>query len=239
MIKSNSRYLRGGRWLLIAAVSALAVTGCKHAEPGTRIAGWTLVDPAQRHPILVSEEPISLPIRVTRGSSGLSPNQRARILDYYTSFRSSGAVGRIVVQAPSGSSNELAALHATHEIRALLISEGASEADISVEAYHDDGRSNPPILLTYTGYVAEAPDCGIWPTNLAREPGNLPYPNLGCATQRNLAAQIANPSDLLRPRGMTDRSSERRDVVWNKYLKGDKTSSAKTRDERIQIRKSN
>ena len=141
------------------------------------------------------------------------------------------------MQAPSGSQNELAALHATHEIRALLISEGASESQIAVEAYHDEYDSQPPIQLSYTRYVAEAPDCGQWPTNLAREPGNLPYPNLGCATQRNFAAQIANPSDLLYPRGMTDRSSERRDVIWNKYIKGDLTAAKKSNEDKIRVKK--
>ena len=237
MTNFKLRDLRGGRLLLVAAVSALAVAGCKHAEPGTRIAGWTLIDPAQRHPILVSQEPTVLPVRVNRGSAGLSPRQRALVLDHYASFRASGADGRIVVQAPSGSQNELAALHATHEIRALLISEGASESQIAVEAYHDEYDPQPPIQLSYTRYVAEAPDCGQWPTNLAREPGNLPYPNLGCATQRNFAAQIANPSDLLYPRGMTDRSSERRDVIWNKYIKGDLTAAKKSNEDKIRVKK--
>lgn len=239
MTNFKMRDHRSGRLLLVVAVSALAVAGCKHAEPGTRIAGWTLVDAAQRHPILVSEEPTVLPISVARGSGGLSPRQRAMILDYYASFRASGASGRIVMQAPSGSPNELAALHATHEIQALLVSEGAAESDIAVEAYHDESDPQPPIQLSYTHFVAEAPECGSWPTNLAREPGNLPYPNLGCATQRNFAAQIANASDLLHPRGMSARSSERRDVVWNKYIKGERTSAIKNSEDKIRIKSSN
>ena len=30
---------------------------------------------------------------------------------------------------------------------------------------------------------------------------NRPYWNLGCANQRNLAAMVANPADLVQPRG--------------------------------------
>ena len=70
MTKLNSKSFPCGRLVLVTALSALAVTGCKHMEePGTRVAGWTLIDPAQRHPILVSEQPTHLPIRVARGSS--------------------------------------------------------------------------------------------------------------------------------------------------------------------------
>ena len=60
-------------------------------------------------------------------------------------------------------------------------------------------RCQRPIRLSYLRYVAEAPECGQWPTNLAEDYRNLPYPNLGCAQQHNLAAQIANPADLLGP----------------------------------------
>jgi pilus assembly protein CpaD len=58
---------------------------------------------------------------------------------------------------------------------------------------------------------------------------NLPYPNFGCATQRNFGAQVANPADLLGPRSETARSSERRDQVWSKYVKGAATGAAPER----------
>lgn len=241
MSKSNTRDFPRGRILLVAALSAVAVTGCKHMEdPGTRVAGWTLIDPAQRHPILVSQEPTDLPIRVARGTSGLSPRQRAQIVDFYARYRAAGADGgRIMLRVPSGSPNEVAAMEVSQDVQAILAAEGASRSDIQIEAYHSEGEPQPPIQLSYMRYVAEAPQCGDWSTNLAREPANLPYPNLGCATQHNFAAQIANASDLVHPRGMDGRSSERRDVVWNKYIKGETTGAKKTKDEQIKVKKSN
>jgi len=58
-----------------------------------------------------------------------------------------------------------------------------------------------------------------------RDPQNMPWPNMGCATQRNFAAMVANPEDLLHPRGETPRPGERRDVVWDKYVAGEVTGS--------------
>ena len=62
----------------------------------------------------------------------------------------------------------------------------------------------------------------------ARDPQNMPWPNMGCATQRNLAAMVDDPDDLVEPRGETPRPGERRDVVWGKYVEG--------RDDRISKR---
>ena len=47
--------------LLVASAVALSVTGCKTTDDPTRVAGWTLIDSSQRHPILVSQEPSLLP----------------------------------------------------------------------------------------------------------------------------------------------------------------------------------
>ena len=85
-------------------------------------------------------------------------------------------------------------------------------------------------------YVAEAPECGQWPINVAYEPNNLPMANTGCASQRNLAAMVANPADLVAPRTMTPRSGERRDVTWDKYQKGETTASQKNEDGRVSTR---
>jgi pilus assembly protein CpaD len=73
--------------------------------------------------------------------------------------------------------------------------------------------------------VAVPPDCPDWSENIARDPQNMPFTNMGCATQRNLAVAVANPRDLIDPRGETPRASERRDVVWSKYVNGQPTIS--------------
>jgi pilus assembly protein CpaD len=59
----------------------------------------------------------------------------------------------------------------------------------------------------------------------------MPFPNLGCATQRNLAASIDNPNDLVEPRDETPRSGERRDEIWSKYVKGQPTISKRDPSE--------
>ncbi|HKZ97349.1 MAG TPA: CpaD family pilus assembly protein [Hyphomicrobiaceae bacterium] len=222
--------------ILAASLAALPLAACKHTEGQGQVAGWTLVDPAQRHPILVSQQPQTMTIRVAKGSKGLAPQQRAELLAFADHSRASDAGNsRLVISAPGGADNEVASMHAVHQIRRLLSDNGFSEASIAVEAYDADRDPEPPIRVSYLRYVAEGPRCGAWPTNLAHEPGNLPYPNLGCATQRNFAAMVANPADLLGPRTESDRASERRDVVWEKYIKGESTISQKNEDERVQV----
>ncbi|MEO1207524.1 MAG: CpaD family pilus assembly protein [Pseudomonadota bacterium] len=233
MSKSKS----GAKLLIAVSLTAIALTGCRHLEnPGTKVAAWNLVDASQRHPILVSEQPTEMDLHVRRGQHSLTPHQRAQVLSFVQHFRASDSGnGRIIIAAPSGSANEVAGMHAVKDLRNLIAEEGIADADMVVEAYSTGKSSSPPIKLSFLRYVAEAPQCGHFPTNLASEPGNLPYPNFGCATQRSLAAQIANPADLLEPRTMTARSSERRDVTWNRYVKGEISAAEKSDDERLRI----
>jgi len=228
--------LRGAKLLAAVSLATLALAGCKHIDnPGTRVAGWALVNPSHRHPILVSQKPTTLTFNIARGSEGLTPRQRAQLLNFFDHYRATDAGNtRLMIAAPSGGRNEVAAINAVRDIRYVLSREGVADSNMIVEAYHSEDRS-PPVRVSYLRYVAEAPKCGDFSTNLAHQPTNLPYPNMGCATQRNFAAQIANPADLITPRNMTPRSSERRDTVFNKYVKGDATTTEKTQDERVNV----
>lgn len=230
----SGRMGKSGATLLAVSVVALAMVGCKHTDDPTQVAGWTLVDPAQRHPILVSQEPTDHIIRVANGSIGLTPAQRAELIDFVNRYRATDAGNsRLVVSVPSGAANEVSAMNSVLEVRNLLAEYGFSESSISVEAYEAEGAGQPPIRVSYLRYVAQPPECGDWSTNLAYEPTNLPYPNFGCATQRNFGAQIANPADLLGPRSETARSSERRDQVWSKYIRGEPTGARRTKDDEV------
>jgi pilus assembly protein CpaD len=220
--------------LLIATAGSLTLGGCKTMDDPTRVAGWTLVDSSQRHPILVSQEPTTHLIRIGRGTHGLSTSQRAQLLSFADHYRvTDSGNSRLVVSVPSGGANEVSTMQAVGEIRSMLLDQGFTESAISVEAYSAEGAADPPIRVSYLRYVAEPPQCGDWSTNLAYEPTNLPYPNLGCAQQRNLAVMVANPADLLGPRSETARSGERRDQVWGKYVTGQPTGARKSVDERV------
>lgn len=230
---SRSSRLRAAK-LLAISLASLGMVGCKTTDDPTRVAGWTLIDSSQRHPILVSQEPTTHLIRVARGAHGLTSSQRAQLMNFVDHFRATDSGNsRLVVTVPSGGANEIGAMYAVQEIRNILSDQGFGKSDISVEAYNAEGAGDPPIRVSYLRYVAEPPQCGDWSTNLAYEPTNLPYPNLGCAQQRNLAVMVANPADLLGPRSETARSGERRDQVWGKYVTGQPTGARKSVDERV------
>ena len=218
------------------SVIALLVTACRLGdEPGAHVAGWTAVDARQRHPIIVSEQPANLSVRVARGSMGLTPQQRAQVADFINRYSARDAGnGRIMVAVPSGSANEVAAMHAVSDLRQIVRDFGISDANLSIQPYRAGGDA--PLRIGYARFVAEAPECGDWSTNLAEDPRNVPYPNFGCATQRNLAVQVSNPADLLGPRTMQPSSTERRDVVWDKFVRGDSTVAKKDAEEKVQVK---
>jgi pilus assembly protein CpaD len=105
-----------------------------------------------------------------------------------------------------------------------------------MQAYNGGRDATAPVRLAYLRYVAQGPECGHWPTNLASDPRALPYPNFGCAQQHNLAAQIANPADLLGPRTMAPADADRRGTIMENYRQGKLTGAEKSADERAQVK---
>ena len=231
----------GAAQLLTISLLALALAGCKTLdEPGAQVAGWTIVDPTQRHPIMVSQQPSTISVRVARGSQGLTPAQKGQVATFLERYRvADSGSSKLVIAVPSGSPNESAAVRAVSDIRQLITAYGFNEANVAIEPYHDGRDAGAPVRLSYLRYVAEGPECGRWTSNLSDESRNLPYPNFGCAQQRNLAAQIANPADLLGPRTMDPADQERRAVVFDKYRQGRTTGSEKTLDERVNVKTTN
>jgi pilus assembly protein CpaD len=86
------------------------------------------------------------------------------------------------------------------------------------------------LRLHYPKIKADAGPCGLWPEDIGPSLGsgyweNREYWNLGCAQQRNLAALVDNPSDLVQPRAETPPYTGRRSVVLEKYRRGESTAT--------------
>lgn len=234
--KARTKRQAAALGLGLAAFASL-LAGCRPSdEPGVHVAGWAMLDPAQRHPIVVGQQPANMSVRIARGSQGLNPQQRASIVHFLGRYRGgNNGNGRLTISVPSGTANEVSALHAVADLRYLLRDVGIDDSRVAVQPYRGDGDAQAPIRISYSSFVAEGPECGHWGRNLADDARNLPHANLGCATQRNFAAQVANPADLLGPRTMTPAIAERRDTTWEKFVKGESTIAKKDGEEKVQV----
>ena len=54
---------------------------------------------------------------------------------------------------------------------------------------------------------------------------NQPTTDFGCAVTANLAAQVANPRDIVAPRGMDAPDMGRRSKVFDTYRAGERTAA--------------
>jgi pilus assembly protein CpaD len=206
----------------------LVLAGCKTTY---RDASASIpVDYRERHPIVIKEGEKVVEIFVGRSRGGLSPAQRADVMHFAGVWRRE-ATGGVVIDLPSGTPNARAAGDALRDIRSILVAAGVPARGITVRPYHPgDPAQFATIKLSYSKVVADAGPCGLWPRDVGpswnREYfDNKPHWNLGCATQRNLAAMVDNPADLVQPRGETPPSAGRRSVVLDKYRKGESTAT--------------
>jgi pilus assembly protein CpaD len=216
--------------LTLLAVVAIATSAGGCLKSPRFQAPFTLANPNERHPIAVKQGEAMLDLAVYRGASGLNPSQKGELYAFLGDYKAQGAE-RLLIKAPSGGANEAAAMRAYDDVRRAMRRAGIDPASVALEPYFSNGDDAAPLRLSYLQFVAQAPDCPDWSENAARDPQNMPWPNMGCATQRNLAASVADARDLLGPRPETPRPGERRDVVWDKYVKGEATISKRAPSE--------
>jgi pilus assembly protein CpaD len=185
-----------------------------------------------RHPIAIEEANRSIVLFVGHGRGGLSASQRADVMGLAQVWVREGT-GAIVADVPVDTPNARAAATSFQEVRSLLAAGGVPPRGITMRPYHpDDPRTFPPIRLSYPRIAAVAGPCGLWPEDLGPNildkgyNANKPYYNFGCATQRNLAAMVDNPADLVQPRPESPAYTTRRTAGFEKYRKGETTATA-------------
>ena len=133
----------------------------------------------------------------------------------------------ILVNAPMGGPNADIAGRMAFAARLRLVGQGAPPSAVRVVGYDASGDPAAPLKVGYLRHQASIPSCGQYWENLTATRNNLAYENFGCAVTANIAAQVANPEDLVRPRDSTPVDSQRRDTVLEKYRRGEMTASAK------------
>jgi pilus assembly protein CpaD len=227
---------------LLAALAGLstALGACNYT--GAEVVTASVPDDyRQRHPIAVQEANSSIVVFVGHARGGLSASQRADVMGLARTWVREGT-GAIVVDVPVDTPNAQAAASASREIQATLAAGGVPSSGIRLQRYHpDDPRTLATIRLSYPRISAVAGPCGLWPEDLGPSvlnngySENRPYHNFGCATQRNLAAMIDNPADLEQPRSETAVYTERRTAAFERYRKGNPTTTVYPESEKAKL----
>ena len=213
MIRTMTRPL----FLAAAVAIAVAQSGCMGA-PAEGLGPMPLT-PMTRYSLQV--EPGLDRVALAVHESGLSSNQAQALRDMVNRFAAEGAP-TLTVEAPSG--DDPVSSDIAWRIKGALEAEGVPSYRVRVVTYSaPDPRA--PVLVGFETVRAVVPQCGREWGNLARTGNNAGASNFGCAVNANLAAQIANPRDIVTPRAMTPADAGRRSVVFDRYRAGEAVAS--------------
>ena len=210
--------------LRLAAAAALIAMGSCAATPDTS-PGMMMPDGAANHPITVEPSYRALKLAWSPAAGGLSPAEQVQFHAFVADYLAHGN-GSIAVSAPA----TLGAQGAAQWFAAGINAMGVSRDKILI-ATHDAPDGDQRVEINYVSYQAHTDRCGDWSENLAYTADNLTPKNFGCAVQQNIAAQIADPRDLLQPRPSDDSDGARRAGVLSNYEAGKITSADKRKSD--------
>lgn len=192
------------------ALTCVLLAGCSTFKPTQKAFAPDEYD--LRHPIRLAENVRHLDV-FTNGPK-LDRRQHQDVIGFAREYASQGR-GGITIAVPQGSGH--------HDLAAIrqALSAGGASGHMQVTPYSADHTMGAaPVRLSFRKLEARvSSQCGQWPADLAGAKDletwqNRPYHNLGCSYQSMIAAQVADPLDLVRPRleGPIDVAKRTKDI---------------------------
>lgn len=193
-----------------ALVSACVSAGSAGAPPLTATSRYVLqVEPGV--------DRIALAVH----DNGLSTTQQAALADLAARFAQ--ARGDIIrVETPTG--DDPVAHQVAWNTRDALVARGVPAARVQVVSYAAPA-ARAPILAGFETVQAFVPNCAATQAGMRSSFSNQPSASFGCAVTANLAAQIANPRDIVAPAALAASDTGRRGKVFDTYRAGATTSA--------------
>ncbi|TGQ44588.1 CpaD family pilus assembly protein [Mesorhizobium sp. M00.F.Ca.ET.216.01.1.1] len=215
-IASRERTCRPAVSILAIAVAA-SLAGCANLKRDSITVGAIPDDYRTTHPIVIAEKNEKIDLPVGAGDRGMTRSQRATLLGFLDGYDKSAAPV-LTIAIPVGSANEIAAAAAGRDFARLAVASGISRNRIAMTSYQSAfPEASAPVRVAYISVKAQTDKCGRWPEDLLETSENKHYADFGCSYQNNLAAQMANPADLIGPRKPSDIDAENRGAVIDVY----------------------
>ncbi len=199
----------------LAIMLAASLAGCANRDSIT--VGSIPDDYRTTHPIVIAEKNQKIDLPVGAGDRGMTGAQRDTLLGFLDGY-DKGAAPSLTIAIPRGSANEVAALVAGRDFARVAVAAGVKRNRIVMTSYQSDvPEASAPVRVAFVAVRAQTDKCGRWPDDLTDTSENKHYADFGCSYQNNLAAQVANPNDLLGPRKQSEIDAENRGAVIDLY----------------------
>ena len=200
---------------VLLVLTASLASGCALVKRDHIEVGSIPDDYRTNHPIVVGEATESIDIAVASGDFSMTRGQRDAVDGFMYRYDRSAAP-QVLVMTPSGSANAAAATNVASDISRHLRKSGFRNVEVVHYAANAPDIS-APIRVAYNVVKATTGQCGRWPDDLLATSENKHWANFGCSYQNNLAAQVANPNDLVGPRRPSEIDAENRSVAIDEY----------------------
>ena len=230
--------------LALTALALLtAALGACRSDPVATTGSTYPTDWRTRHPYILADGTRTLDVFPT-GPGYLDPRQAADVDAFILEYRRYGR-GTLVLDLPRGLPPGVsAAVERTGAaIRRMSAEGGIRGGALVVSSYSvADPALASPVRLSFQRTEARvASQCGLWPQDLGYgnplfAQSNEPYWNLGCATRATMAAQTADPVDLVRGREPGRIDTVRRSQVINDLRQGKDPSTDWKQDGKAKVK---
>lgn len=211
------------RLIPVLAVAAASVLGaCSHNSQGV---------PTHRlHPTVVAESVERLELYARPNGMSLSARDHTAVAQFLQTYAASGT-GPIFINRPASHRGGLGVMETDRLLRTVMADVGLDPRVAESGEYHVAPGNPAPVVVTYKTLRTVRQDC-TYTQDVANAANNGVRPGFGCFMSANLAAMIADPAQLIAPLPNGTPNAQRRQVVYDKYIKGEPTAAARPDGQR-------
>ncbi|MBI1398599.1 CpaD family pilus assembly lipoprotein [Hyphomonas sp.] len=219
------------RTLLAIGASLMTFSACSSYAPTATSPDQLQGTALSRNELGVTKHTEFLEVAIDPSAAELTEDARARIRNFVGVYAQKGH-GPLVMSLPEASANPQLAITAVAESRAIAWEKGIEFDEISGTTHGAGSRSSQPLILAFQVYDAVPPACASRASiDFSDVSSNNSLPTLGCSVRTNLAAMIADPADLLGDRPLDSTDMARREVILEKFRKGEATTAERSAQE--------
>ncbi|WP_374655076.1 CpaD family pilus assembly protein [Dongia sp.] len=207
---------------LFAAILCLGLAGTSLAACEGNMSDY---DYSLKHPVKVETRTALLILEPGPGGRVNAADMPA-VGEFSRDFGNKAAGGITIRVGAASTADPLAQAFAA-DVTQILTAHGVPAEAIELSyATEPEAAKYGRAVMEFPIYVALADECGIWKDRPEFTPLNENTYNFGCATQRNIAAMVVNPRDLVDAAAPSGRLAARADNVVGKYIVGAKVGAA-------------